>query len=106
MILFNNLGAPFIATAFVSTNCFYNVVASPPTVFVSYTYTACIASNYYTNGSTCLYYNPAAEVSTSYSPPFLYSYQCGSTFITTYATIYVLCLLLLLLYHQWHLQYY
>eukprot|EP01034_Spumella_vulgaris_P044579 gene44579-biopygen37920 len=41
MILFNNIIAPFLATAFVSSTCFYNVYAAPPDVATSYTYIGC-----------------------------------------------------------------
>lgn len=90
VILFNNIAAPFIATAYVSSNCFYSAVVAPPAVEVSYSYKSCTSSLFVGNYSLCNSYdNAVAARETSYAPPFIYSYQCSSTFVTTYASIYV-----------------
>eukprot|EP01034_Spumella_vulgaris_P045650 gene45650-56882_t len=47
MLLFNNIFAPFIAIAFVSSNCFLNIVQQAPQVTASYSYNMC--SSYVTN---------------------------------------------------------
>jgi hypothetical protein len=67
MILFNNLGAPFIATALVSSNCFYAIFAAPPAVEVSYQYASCVSTEYSVNGSTCVSYDDV-QTRTSWSP--------------------------------------
>jgi hypothetical protein len=89
VILFNNIAAPFIATAYVSSNCFYSVVVAPPVVNVSYNFASCLTSEVAGNTSTCYEYDTDQYQTISYSPPFLYSYQCSSTFVTTYSSIYV-----------------
>lgn len=98
VMIFNNIIAPFIATAVISSDCFYNVIEAPSTVTTSFPYFTCIATltvdsnddiehddadrifcgSYYTTDAT-----------TSYVPPFFYSYQCSSSFITSYTEVYV-----------------
>eukprot|EP01034_Spumella_vulgaris_P030892 gene30892-38179_t len=54
IMLFNNLVAPFLATAFVSSNCFYNVVTTPPSVHVSYLYASCAEYKSVPGGVQCV----------------------------------------------------
>jgi hypothetical protein len=89
VILFNNIAAPFVATAYVSSNCFYSVFVSPPLVNVAYSYTTCATSDVHGNYSSCSVFDNSEQQATSYSPPFIYSYQCSSTFVTTYSSIYI-----------------
>eukprot|EP01034_Spumella_vulgaris_P028401 gene28401-35249_t len=37
----------------------------------------------------CYNYDTSQLQQTSYNPPFIYSYQCSSTFVTTYSSIYI-----------------
>eukprot|EP01034_Spumella_vulgaris_P025003 gene25003-31406_t len=46
IMLFNNLAAPFLATALVSSNCFYDVITTPDSVFVTYLYASCGTYSY------------------------------------------------------------
>jgi hypothetical protein len=81
IVLFNNLVIPCLASMIVSPNCFYCIFIQPPSVVVESGTLIC--SNY--NCSDTF-------VQTSFSsfqPPFLYSYQCSSSFVTNYAALYV-----------------
>jgi Leucine-rich repeat (LRR) protein len=87
--LLNNIAVPCLVVAVVSPSCFYNVFTAAPAVSATFVYQACAL----VQGSTCLYFQPATT-STSYNPPFTYSYQCSSSFITYYAPTFVLLCLL------------
>jgi Leucine-rich repeat (LRR) protein len=87
--LLNNIAVPCLVVIVVSPSCLYNVFVAAPKVEAVYTYEACG----YVFGAECLYFVPAF-ISTSYNPPFTYSYQCSSSFITYYAPTFVLLCLL------------
>lgn len=70
-VLFNNVISPFVATMLVSSLCFYNTLISANPV------TATVPS---LDGATII---------TQFTPAFLYSYQCSSSYISTYAPVYV-----------------
>lgn len=91
IVLFNNLVAPFVAVAFVSSDCFYNVFSDPPVVNASYEYSICQHKSVSTlnRNETLCEVEQASSMNTSYVPPFTYSYQCSSAYITTYAPIFV-----------------
>jgi hypothetical protein len=86
-VLFNTFAAPFLATAFISTNCFNGVVVSPKDIKVSFDYGEC---TFFNDDNVCIEYADIGALRTSsYLPPFTYSYQCSSTFISTYSTVYL-----------------
>jgi Leucine-rich repeat (LRR) protein len=88
MILLNNMIFPAIAIIFVSPDCLYNALVSEAAVSSSYSYQIC--TRYFFIGSEhCLQYL-TYSVSTSYSPPFIYSYQCSSIIIINYAAVFIL----------------
>eukprot|EP01034_Spumella_vulgaris_P026583 gene26583-33184_t len=72
-ILFNILVTPCLATAALSSDCFYGVLYPPDPVQSSYQYTVCqsIAPNVKSLTGQCV--NTAVETAdTSYLPPFIY----------------------------------
>eukprot|EP01038_Epipyxis_sp_PR26KG_P009357 gene9357-12607_t len=86
--LFNYIATPFLATASISHNCFYNVFTPPPVIQVSYQFQGCQSFPYLISQITsCIPY--ITSHITYFVPPFLYSYQCSFTLITSYAAIYV-----------------
>jgi Leucine-rich repeat (LRR) protein len=87
--LLNNIAVPCLVVMVVSPSCLYNVFVAAPEVEAVYTYESCG----YVFGAECLYFVPGF-ISTSYNPPFTYSYQCSSSFITYYAPTFVLLCLL------------
>jgi hypothetical protein len=95
IILFNNIAIPCIATMIVSPNCFYFCFIPPPNVTVEFNFSGC--SNFQTQSDgtvECVEVNEQTST-TSYEPPFLYSYQCSSSFISNYASIYVYMFLII-----------
>jgi Leucine-rich repeat (LRR) protein len=88
--LLNNIVIPCLVVAVVSPDCFYVVFDAAPAITSQFSFRSCILDDNF----VCQNYN-FAESSTSYNPPFRYSYQCSSSFITYYAPAYViLCLVL------------
>eukprot|EP00981_Chlorochromonas_danica_P015357 scaffold11743_cov199-Ochromonas_danica.AAC.1 len=90
LMLFNTIVAPCLATLFISSDCFYYVFASPPSVSVSYTYPMCATIH----GDKC---SATVDVlySSEFQPPFSYSYQCSSALLQEYGYVFVYKYLLL-----------
>eukprot|EP00981_Chlorochromonas_danica_P001958 scaffold405_cov179-Ochromonas_danica.AAC.2 len=90
LMLFNTIVAPCLATLLISSDCFYYVFASPPSVSVSYTYPMCASFNV----DGCL--RLAKGIYTfEFQPPFSYSYQCSSALLQEYGYVFVYKYLLL-----------
>ena len=84
--LVNNIAIPCLVVAVVSPSCYYNVFKQPPTVSASYTYRYCKAINS-VDHKCVLMLDGVGD--TYYSPPFTYSYQCSSSFVTYYAPAFL-----------------
>jgi hypothetical protein len=85
LTLFNIIVLPIIAILVILPDCFQNLFFAASTVKSSYSYL------------NCVFYTLTAErlcitlyESTSYSPPFIYSYQCSSKVVINYIPIYLL----------------
>ena len=88
--LLNNIVIPCLIVATVSPNCFYHVFHPQADVTSSFQYTNCAV---YTNDGQC-FLKVNTTASTSYSPPFIYSYQCSSDFVTYYSSVFLfLCII-------------
>jgi hypothetical protein len=88
--LFNNIAVPCLVVAVISPNCFYNALVAAPEVRASYEYLDC-TDGFNPNTNTCR--QSPTPGTTSYNPPFAYSYQCSATFVTYYAPAFVyLCI--------------
>jgi Leucine-rich repeat (LRR) protein len=83
--LFNFIAIPCLVVGAVSPNCFNNMVVDAPTVDSHYYYLEC---QLFSVDFGCLIYTPEVGT-TSYSPPFTYSYECSSSLITYYAPSFV-----------------
>jgi Leucine-rich repeat (LRR) protein len=91
MIVLNSVIIPCLAIAAVSKDCFYNFWKQPPNVVNQYSYASCTSTRYVAAdniGATCVSGDSLDVHSTSYSPPFVYSYQCSSQFIVNYSPVY------------------
>ena len=91
IILFNNIIIPVLAIVFILPDCFYNALFAAAKVTSTYSYNSCfqfIIANSEEHSCTVEYQ------STTYSPPYLYSYQCSSKIIINYVTVYILLFLL------------
>ena len=82
--IFNNIVIPCIATAVLSVDCFYHVIVAAPTVQSTYVYNTCQSS---TVNLGCISYNQIS-FSVKYQPSYNYSYQCSSTLLTSYISVY------------------
>ncbi len=88
--LFNNIMAPIISVAIVSSDCFYYVVKNPPQVTSSYSVTTCNDKHFslLALGEVCTVQSTTVY-STSYDPPFVYSYQCTSELLVNFVDIFI-----------------
>ena len=86
--LFNNIAIPCLVVGAVDPSCFYNVIVPAASETSHYVYAEC---KVYTIVG-CIQVVPQIA-SASFDPPFAYSYQCSSSFITYYAPTFVyMCL--------------
>ena len=74
----------------ISSNCFYHAFQPESVISSKYIFSSCEAIN---QNCICVQYE-TQYAATSYSPPFTYSYRCGSEFITYYAPVFVLLCIL------------
>jgi hypothetical protein len=88
LMMFNNILAPFLSEAFTDPSCFYYVIQSPPSVSVTYNLEQCESYALVALQDVCIYY-AYNQRQVSYTPPFIYSFQCSSTLLTAFATIFV-----------------
>jgi hypothetical protein len=87
LIIFNNILAPCIAIFATDSTCFHNVLVNSPSISSSFDYEVCI----YVNGITenCDL-SEDLTVTTTFVPPFLYSFQCSSALLTTYVPVFLI----------------
>jgi predicted nucleic acid-binding Zn-ribbon protein len=90
VVFFNNLIIPLVAVAAVSGRCFYYAIFAPPTVTSTYYYYECLVFTpiRIIQAAGCREYGLTSREVTYY-PPFSYSYQCSSTILTKFASVYV-----------------
>ena len=88
--IFNTIIIPCLVIMVISPNCFFHAFQPESDVTTMYSFYNCDVINF--NG-TCVKYE-TQYATTSYSPPFTYSYQCGSEFIKYYAPVFVLLCIL------------
>ena len=88
--LVNYIAIPCLTVAVVSPNCFYNLFVSADPVQSQYLYKI----RYMNKVGTYVQYFDFYQIgSTSYAPPFVYSYQCSSSIITSYTPAFTyLCI--------------
>jgi hypothetical protein len=105
--IFNNIFAPYASEAFVSPSCFqYSVVPPAPDVS-TLTTEACFLysatpSAVGSQNSSILCGHTIGQFSTlisalanpvttiSFTPPFIYSYQCSSSLVTVFASVFII----------------
>jgi Leucine-rich repeat (LRR) protein len=100
LVLLNVIVIPCLVVMVISPTCFYDAYTSSDEVNSSYTSKgACTAADIQTDSSgqvisaSCSEQGIALE-QTSYTPPFTYSYQCSSSFVTYYApTFVIMCII-------------
>lgn len=82
--LVNNILIPLVVVMCISPSCFYNVFVAAPDVQSTYNTYFCFVNE----GPICVDYVAVPETN-EFSPPFSYSYECSSSFITYYSPIFV-----------------
>ena len=88
--IFNNIIIPCLMVLIISPNCFYYVFYREPDVTSTFPMKVCTLIS---PSNVCLQYSIDFST-TSYSPPFNYSYQCSSAFITYYSPVFAfVCIL-------------
>jgi Leucine-rich repeat (LRR) protein len=90
--LFNNVIIPGIAIAFVLPDCFYNALYAAGNVSSLYNFDACYEYILIDDSKSNVCIGESATV--TYTPPFIYSYQCSSKIIINYVDVYVLMFIL------------
>eukprot|EP00981_Chlorochromonas_danica_P008206 scaffold2062_cov181-Ochromonas_danica.AAC.10 len=94
IILLNNLIIPALAIAIISSNCFYNAIFAADSVTDTYAINECVlyAGDIIRirrrNQVQCVQEVPQ-PLTTSYDPPFIYSYSCASTLYVNYSSVYI-----------------
>ena len=83
--LFNFIAIPCLVVAVVSPNCFNDVLVNAEPVTTRYSYIEC---SVFSSHFGCRLYHPYTGT-TSYTPPFTYSFQCSASIVTYYAPSFV-----------------
>ena len=88
--LFNNILVPCIAIALISSNCFLYAIIPSPTVTTTFSLLECLYSifQYTEEGIECGLYT-TVSYETSYEPPYSYTYQCSSSLLTSFSSLFV-----------------
>jgi Leucine-rich repeat (LRR) protein len=86
LVLLNQIILPILAVLVVLPDCFRNAFFAASMVSSSYSYEECIYNSLVVQGKLC---RPETQT-TSYAPPFLYSYQCASKVLINYVPVYLL----------------
>lgn len=91
LLIFNNVLAPAIAVFFSDSSCISQLFRPPAPIESSFIYPKCesfemMASNEYPHCTSYL----TVAVETTFNPPFVYSYQCGSALLTNYVPVFLL----------------
>jgi hypothetical protein len=91
MVLFIFLGAPFVSTFCESSSCFLYVLVSPTPISSS----VVIPTVQFVSGCTalgCAFYEVTVDqtIWTTILPPWIYSFQCSSSVVTSYAPVLIL----------------
>ena len=89
LVLLNNIAFPCLVIMVISSNCFQNAIFSSTPINTSYTYLQCNTAFFRSDGNAVCIDASLQTVVTTFYPPFQYSYQCSSMFITNFTNIYL-----------------
>jgi Leucine-rich repeat (LRR) protein len=93
--ILNSIILPCVTTAFLSPSCFYNLIIPSPDVEATYSARLCTDS---VAGSRCttvaanvttMFLGSGVESTIYFSTPFVYSYQCSSIVIKSFAPVFI-----------------
>jgi Leucine-rich repeat (LRR) protein len=86
----NNVMIPCLVTALSSPSCYQRLLIPPDDISSSYSFQSCSFMIFLSDGSSkCLRYGHALMDALKITPPFFYSYQCGSTLLTSYIPVHM-----------------
>jgi Leucine-rich repeat (LRR) protein len=94
MMIFNNIILPIIAIIVILPDCFYNTFVTASNVNANYQYIGCQLyqfvlfgfAYYFLQTSICT----TVTANTSFSPPFIYLFQCSSKIMINYIPVYII----------------
>lgn len=94
---FNSIVAPYLIEGFVSTSCFYYAtIAAVPVVSSTVRLPTCVAVlnpdiyKFESQFDAVVFQCYPLSFVLSYQPPFVYSFNCSSTLLATFAPVYAL----------------
>ena len=82
-----NIVIPCIIVLVISPDCFHSFFIPDEVVTSTFTDDECFNYDYVSNTCIDLY---GYQRTTSYDPPFIYGYQCSSTILSSYASVYMM----------------
>lgn len=85
LLMFNNVAAPCLATACADSACFLTFFDAPAPIESTFSYPQCELYS----GTGCSV-EGTATITTSFNPPFIYSYQCSAALLTKYVPMFLL----------------
>lgn len=87
LLIFNSIVAPIIATVLTDRNCLADIFQSGDEITSTGAYTLCDAIDIDTK--LCIS-TSSITLSTSFQPPYNYSYQCSSAILVNFVPVFVL----------------
>lgn len=87
LLIFNNVLAPILATMLVDGRCFSALVITPKEIDSTYSYPICEQFNI-TSGF-CLEQEVSVSPGVTFTPPFIYSYQCSNSLLIQYVPLFM-----------------
>lgn len=80
----NYIVAPCIATIALNPACFFYIFTTQDPIVSSYSTKLCDTIDFQTN--SCIHYR-VFDLSTQFTPPFFYSYQCASALVNSFSPV-------------------
>lgn len=82
-----NIVIPCLTVVVISPDCFHSFFIPDAVVTSTFTDDECFDYDYVGNTCIDLY---SYQRTTSYDPPFIYGYQCSSTILSSYSSVYMM----------------
>ena len=91
MLLFNNIVAPALATAITDDSCYNSLFTNRDEIeaYYSYPYCSVYAVDVVTKERSC-FSTADYGLGTSFTPPFIYNYQCASATLVNFTPVFFL----------------
>jgi hypothetical protein len=86
LVIVNHVILPIIAILVILPDCFYNAFVAAENVSSSLNFESCSGKVGAASNISCV----SQYQETSFTPPFIYSYQCSSNVLINYVSIYIM----------------